>query len=478
MSRKPSLSGVFFFGLLLLTAGAGGQAPVGPVPPEIKVVKQADGVWRFDRKPAPRPAFWQELLGLFGMKPVASPSFGRSVAFLTGVSKYETQSPQLPFVASDLTELRNFLLTKGGFDTVYEARDGVVRRSLIEDYLVNKFSSESNELGQEDRLLFYYSGHGSDKEGRLGFLNFSRSQPGNFAGDDVLEIDQFTQWARIIVAKHLLIVLDACASGLAVDPKVAESPADRQQLELNALSGQGSGFLITAGTANQKAYQISVSSEKGYSVLTNALLTALQEGSNDDAFMTINEVFGKAEKIVARFDVSQDKKMAPRIWPIGRREGEVKGTFVFVNINANNPPPPPAKSGIVVEKGTGPYPTEEQRQERLDLEAGYKQQLEMANSDFDSAKYLFEHGADTLNNMIRAHEGLVQAQLHMCSTKTEIKVCEISVYQDAVVIASKLTESVRARFKAGDVNSHDMNKTELHMTELKNALLSARSNQN
>jgi hypothetical protein len=200
------------------------ENPVGPVPPGIKATRQDRGVWRFDREAITYPpAFWQQLLDLFKLKPAAKPAFGRSVAFLAGVSKYYHQSPQLPFVDSDLTELRNFLLTDGGFDTVYEARGDIVSRSLIEDYMINKFSVESNLLRKDDRLLFYYSGHGSDKDGRIGFLEFSNSKPGNFAGEDVLEVDQFAQWSRVIVAKHLVIILDACASGLALRANISET---------------------------------------------------------------------------------------------------------------------------------------------------------------------------------------------------------------------------------------------------------------
>ena len=324
------------------------ENPIGPIPPGIRATLQADKVWRFDRPTANySSAFWQQLLDLFKLKPAAKPAFGRSVAFLTGVSNYHHQSQQLPFVDSDLTELRNFLLTQGGFDTVYEARGDTVSRSLIEDYLINKFTVESNLLQKNDRLLFYYSGHGSDKDGRIGFLEFGNSSPPNFAGEDVLEIDQFAQWSRVIVAKHLLIILDACASGLAASPKAGEGPEDRRQMEMNSLSGEGSGFLITAGTGSQKAY----GNNQGNSVLTQALLAALRHGSIDDPFITINEVFGRAEKSIAVFSAEEGKTMNPRIWPISREDGVAAGTFVFVNTNARNPSPLPASSGIVAAKG-------------------------------------------------------------------------------------------------------------------------------
>jgi len=38
-----------------------------------------------------------------------------------------------------------------------------------------------------------------------------------------LEVDQFAQWSRVIVAKHLVIILDACASGLALRANISET---------------------------------------------------------------------------------------------------------------------------------------------------------------------------------------------------------------------------------------------------------------
>ena len=41
----------------------------------------------------------------------------------------------LHFVETDVTELRNFLLT----DTVLEARNAIVTRPLVENYMLNRF---------------------------------------------------------------------------------------------------------------------------------------------------------------------------------------------------------------------------------------------------------------------------------------------------------------------------------------------------
>ena len=329
--------------LLMLAVSASAQIEV---PNGIKATALPDHVWRFDRPRALQPAFWERLLSDFGIRPATTRPFGRSVAFLAGVAQYTTLRPELQYVESDMTALRNFLLTAGGFDTVFEVRNGNVRRTLIEDYMVNKFSTESTEyLTANDRLLFYYSGHGGDKQGRVGYLQFSSAVPGNFAGDNVLPLTQFQEWARLNVAKHLAIILDACASGLAVSAKGGPSP----EALLNALSGQGSGFLLTAGSGDQKAWQVEYSSKKGYSVFTHALLEALSRGAPTDTtgLMTINEVFGQVEKDIAQFQVEQGRRMVPQLWPLARAEGPAKGTFVFLNLATKHPQIPPGYAGVL-----------------------------------------------------------------------------------------------------------------------------------
>src|SRR5205085_6530996 len=90
------------------------------IPPRVEVKELEDGVCRFDvRWTNTNPSFFRQLLDLFGLTPAGSLPFHRSVAFLVGVSSYKFLEPQLSYVKSDLLEMRNFLLTDGGFDTVF-----------------------------------------------------------------------------------------------------------------------------------------------------------------------------------------------------------------------------------------------------------------------------------------------------------------------------------------------------------------------
>jgi Caspase domain len=300
-------------------------------------------VCRFDRPTsAEQPAYWWQLLyELFKWKPVSQPPFRRSIAFLAGVSHYNRVSPQLGFVSTDLTELRNFLLTDGGFDTVYEVRDNNVNRQLIEDFMGKYFSSPKGVLGEEDRLLFYYSGHGDAQSGVEPYLLFQNANP-PYDYTDALPVRDVYRWARTVTAKHLLIILDSCFSGLAQDKA---GPEDVAAGLSNALAGEPSGLLLTAGTGDERAYAVQYSKQHNGSIFTHALIDALRNMSRTEGIVTIGEAFEHAKVTVAAFDAVENRKMTPLATALARRTGLGKGNFIFINPKAENPTLPPRLYG-------------------------------------------------------------------------------------------------------------------------------------
>jgi formylglycine-generating enzyme required for sulfatase activity len=312
-----------------------------------------DKVVRFDRPAPGQSSYWWNLfIAYLTLKPAGKPPLGRSIAFLAGVSAYESLTPnRLDYVENDLTDLRNFLLTKGGFDTVYEARNGIVNRDLIDKYMSNEFTARGGLLTTDDRLLFYFSGHGTDQQGQVGYIQFSRARNGTFGGNDTLRVRDFQEMATVIAAKHLLVMLDSCASGLAISAKGEETEG-----LLKSLSGQGSGYILTAGYGTQKVF--GVEGARGNSVMTRAFINALQNaGSNagEAGLMTIHQVFGRVQADVGRFATAQGKKVSPQLGDLPRgAETTTDGTFVFLNPNARNVTVPPQYSGVLTSaKGGG-----------------------------------------------------------------------------------------------------------------------------
>jgi hypothetical protein len=272
--------------------------------PEIACERLKDGVehWQRQSPPDQRSWFFRQMENLFDvvLGNDAKLPFGKSVALLVGVSQYKYIEPNLPFVKNDLADMRTFLLAKGGFDEVYVASEGMVNRDLIEEYMRNKFPQS---LRQEDRLLFYYAGHGADNRGKTGYMQFADAESGNFVGPQVLAISVTQDWN----APTLTQILDT-------------------------LSKNGSRIVITAGTANEKTFEVQQNG-RGNGVFTRAFLNAVESGQADlqsgnlgkDGLITIDEVMAQIKNELARFG----QRVTPRQWDLD--PNTYRGTFLFLN---------------------------------------------------------------------------------------------------------------------------------------------------
>jgi formylglycine-generating enzyme required for sulfatase activity len=378
-------------------------------PPGITRTALRDGVVRFDRTSTAQPAYWWQQLLELGWKPVKGLPFRRSVALLTGVSRYESLLPhELDFVETDVTDLRNFLLTGGGFDTVLEARNATVTRSLIEHYMANVFAEDGPILNSEDRLLFYYSGHGADRAGKIGYLQFSKAKDNEFSGDYILQVRDFQEWAQVNVAKHLLVVLDSCASGLAIKPMGGAG----SEAVLKSLSGEGSGRLLTAGYGKQKVF--GVEGSKGYSVLTHALIGALRRGGADSGntgFVTIDQAYGDIQTEAGNFNAG-GTKMNPQLGDLPRGDRAADGTFVFLNRNARAPSIPPQYSAVLAPVAKGPSAEINADATRLELARlayeGIKDSNDPAVLKTFAEEYQDVRGAATLVAIVRGRIGIIE----------------------------------------------------------------------
>lgn len=308
-------------------------------PQSIQKTVLGDGVMHYSRLAAPdnRPWLFVEAEKLFNVA-FADPNklpFEKSIAFLVGVSQYKYISQQLPFVENDLDDMRKFLLERGGFDEVYVVRNDAVNRDLIEDYIQNKFFpppgiSHPMKLDSRDRFLFYFAGHGGDKGGRTGYMQFSEARPGNYAGNQVLQMRTFQTWCSEIKTDHLLFIFDCCNSGLGFEPSARSDDAYQQLIA--TLSRNGSRTIITAGTGNEKTFEVKDSRGRGNGVFTRAFLNALETGRADlgnDGFITIDEIMARVQSEIAEFSSRYSQSLTPRDWQLD--VNNYRGTFVFVN---------------------------------------------------------------------------------------------------------------------------------------------------
>ena len=169
-----------------------------------------------------------------------------SHALLIGVSNYTGGWPKLESVPAELASVESALKAKGF--TVDKYIDPT------HDQMFRAFERFINSYGyvRENRLLFYFSGHGHTfQDGRKGYLvpadapNPEKDKVGFL--QKALGMNQVLAWARDIEAKHALFLFDSCFSGTVF--KQRDLPA--KPLHISRATALPVRQFITAGSAGE-----------------------------------------------------------------------------------------------------------------------------------------------------------------------------------------------------------------------------------
>ena len=151
-----------------------------------------------------------------------------SYALVIGVSDYQDNAwVDLDSVPADVDAVRKTLERQGFIvQTVMNPTESMLRdhfEEFIDDY----------GYEPENRLLFYYAGHGhtQERKGRqFGYL-VPADAPDPYSNErtfskKALKMEQIRSWARQIESKHALFVFDSCFSGSVFQSRAAPIPED------------------------------------------------------------------------------------------------------------------------------------------------------------------------------------------------------------------------------------------------------------
>ncbi len=174
--------------------------------------------------------------------------YSQSHALVIGVSKYQDSAwGQLDSVKNDVREIREALESHGfNVETILNPTKERMNDG-IDDFISN-YGYEKN-----NRLLFYYSGHGYTQEvnGRqFGYLvpsdapNPLTDQKGFFRKS--LKMTRIISWAKEIESKHALFVFDSCFSGSVLRSRALSVPED-----ISYSTSKPVRQFISAGSADQ-----------------------------------------------------------------------------------------------------------------------------------------------------------------------------------------------------------------------------------
>jgi formylglycine-generating enzyme required for sulfatase activity len=203
-------------------------------------------------------------------------SLGRSVIAVIGIDRYHHWQ-RLANAVHDATGT-SALFGELGFEQVTaplldDHATGKAIQSLVTDDLMT--------LGPDDSLVVFYAGHGGTRKHRLGdqVIKTGYLIPVD-ASDKVSTWIDLEGWLRavsLLPAKHILVVLDACHSGIALDPIIKWRDLGSWKGEpLSTLKARRSRRIITSALDDQVA--LDSGPMYGHSLFTGCFIEGLTHG--------------------------------------------------------------------------------------------------------------------------------------------------------------------------------------------------------
>lgn len=244
------------------------------------------------------------------------PFYQSSWALVIGINSYQHVS-SLSYACNDADAVSNLLISEFEFPTenVFVLKDGKATKQAIMDRFLG-FSDKVNN--PDDRLLVFFAGHGLTFDGLRGPVGYLVPVDGDPANkNSLIRWDDLTRNAELIQAKHILYIIDACYSGLALQRAIAPGT----QRFLSDMLQRFSRQVITAGKADEVVADGGGQQGKN-SIFTGYLLEGLKGAALDsNGVLTANEIMAYVYNKVGQDNRSEQ---TPHY---GHLEGD--GDFVF-----------------------------------------------------------------------------------------------------------------------------------------------------
>jgi len=214
-----------------------------------------------------------------GSAPRAVAGSGRNVIAVIGIDRYHHWR-HLANAVHDANEVAG-LFQQLGFEQITpplfdDRATGKAIQSLVTDDL--------RTLGPDDSLVLFYAGHGGTRQHCLGDqvikTGYLIPVDASDAPDKVATWIDLEGWLRAVAllpARHILVVLDACHSGIALDPILKwRDIGSWRHASLSTLQSRRSRRIITSALDDQVACDSGP--VHGHSLFTGCLIEGLTGG--------------------------------------------------------------------------------------------------------------------------------------------------------------------------------------------------------
>ncbi len=244
-------------------------------------------------------------------------------AVIIGIDKYPNISTdlQLAYAVKDAQGIEKILREQYSFDNIYTLYNEKATRNGIMAVLQGTLGN----VHEDDAVFIFFAGHGATQKDKLtgGDLGYLLPYDGTFERDKMylnLSMVQLRdEVAKIIPARHIFYVVDACYSGTLLAQRAGGKDPTHDYSYLQEITKEPVRQVLTAGTDKQTVLD---GGPNGHSVFTGRLIEKLEE---TDDYITAAELGEYVKRRVASDAQTRGHVQTPR-------DGSFYGLgdFVFV----------------------------------------------------------------------------------------------------------------------------------------------------
>ncbi|MBD3288935.1 SUMF1/EgtB/PvdO family nonheme iron enzyme [candidate division KSB1 bacterium] len=280
--------------------------------------------------------------------------YDNSWAILIGINDFKHWD-DLDYALKDVEDIKKVLIEDYDFDErnirVYLNKD-----VTLENVRILLWGDFINKIGENDRLFFFWAGHGATRTFRngteKGFLvpYDGEEQDEKNAYASYLSMEEMEQFSTNCAAKHILFLVDACYSGFAASTKGATVMPVESDATLSLKSRQPGRQIITAGKKGEKVLE---SPDWGHSAFTCKLLNGIKSpffaaDANNDGVISATELGYYLKREVSNLTNEVQTPVFANF--------EGNGEFIFIRPDCTPPSIPNGFKIIPVETNQPPLP--------------------------------------------------------------------------------------------------------------------------
>ena len=295
--------------------------------------------------------------------------FQRNWAVVIGINDYQNQVPKLKTAKNDAEKLADILAKLHKYEVILITDDTDCKPTL--ESLLNLLTKQLPEkINKDDRLLFYFAGHGIAKESDRGPAGFLVPQDADIKNNaNLLPMQTLYDRLAALKCRHLLVILDCCFAGTfrwSSTRKVTVIPRKIHKEHYDRFINSPAWQAITSAAHNQEAYDINPNTinpnnrellaGKNHSPFAEALFKALQGEADIMPAAQKNKPAG--DGVITATELSQylqyqvveiaGDRQTTQLWPLPKHN---RGEYIFLHPDR----PPNLKSAPELNKDNNPY---------------------------------------------------------------------------------------------------------------------------